>query len=117
MNRCALCLLVVTSFLFQTVFATMYECTYKTDQGFEAVSSFNLFHKHRKDYAKLYMAYKIGNCKELYVKRYFLEGASCNIQFYKSNMKIAGLACANNKKEAMIKLKEIARKDFGYLGK
>jgi len=117
MNRCAIICIVISLFLMQNVFAVVYECTYKTKDGYEVVSSFNPFHKHKKNYTTLYMAYKTGNCRELYIKKYFLDATSCNIQFYKHNMKIAGLTCAKNKESAMKKLKEIARRDFGYISK
>jgi hypothetical protein len=101
----------------QVAYAVVYECAYKTQNGFPVVSSFNPFHKHKKEYPILYAALKTGKCKELHVKRYFIDATSCNIQFYKHNMQIANLACAGNRQSALEKLKEIAKREYGYIEK
>ncbi|MBQ8634732.1 hypothetical protein IJX73_00060 [bacterium] len=110
-------ILIAILILNQVALAVVYECTYKTKNGATIASSFNPFHKHRPEYPALYAALKVGNCKELHVKRYFIDATSCNIQFYKHNMQIANLACAGNRESALNKLKEIAKKDYGYKGK
>ena len=96
--------------------AKIYECIYKTKTGLIATSSFNTLHLSHPNYATLSFALKNGNRKELYVKKYFIDAISCNIQFYKYNMKIANVTCAQNRESALTKIKAIARKDFGYLG-
>ena len=53
--------------------------------------------------------------KELIVKKYLINATSCNIQFYKYNGKIANMTCRGSNPETLAKLKEIARKDFGYV--
>ncbi len=98
----------------QTANAVFYECTYKNDNGVQVVSSFNPYQFTRSDYNKLAMALKSGDCKELIIKKYIIDATSCNIQFYKYNGQIANLSCRDNKPEAMKKLKEIARQEFGY---
>lgn len=98
----------------QTAHAIFYECTYKNDNGVKVVSSFNPYQFARNDYNKLAAALKNGDCKELFIKKYIINATSCNIQFYKYNGQIANLSCRNNHPEAMKKLKEIARQEFGY---
>ena len=118
MKRQIFILPFITMFLFsQSATATIYECTYKTSNGTSVVASFNPFFVNKPNYKELYLAYKKGNCEELFVKKYFIQGTSCNIQFYKRNGKIGNLVCSNNNKEALEELKNIARKDFGYTGK
>ena len=99
---------------FEVASATFYECAYKNSNGIKVVSSFNPAQRHRKDYAEVSYAYKSGNCKELIVKRYFIDTISCNIQIYKYNGQVADLVCKNNDQEALKKLKEIALEKYGY---
>ena len=101
----------------QSANCTMYECTYKNNQKVIVTSSFNSLIKDKPNYQKLSLALKSGNCKELIVKKYFLEGTSCNIQLYKHNKTVCNLACAGNNQKAMKKLKAIAIKQYGYFGK
>ncbi len=105
---------IIIAISIQSANAVFFECTYKNDNGVKVVSSFNPYQFTRSDYNKLMTALKSGDCKELYIKKYIIEATSCNIQFYKYNGQIANLACRENKPEAMKKLKEIARQEFGY---
>jgi len=116
MKKCTFIFLIFAIVLAQDAYALFYECTYKTKTGAKAVSSFNPAHKHKENYSELYTAYKTGNCRELYIKKYFIDATSCNIQFYKYNMQISNLSCAGNKQSALKRLKEIAKRDFGYSG-
>ena len=105
----------ITAILFsQSALATIYECTYKTKNNATIVASFNPFFVNKPNYKELYIAYKKGDCEELFVKKYFIQGTNCNIQFYKKNGKIGNLVCNNNNKNALEDLKKIAKKDFGY---
>jgi len=97
--------------------ATMYECTYKSASGRTLVSSYNSLIYTQPNRKELLYAYKSGNCKELIVKRYFIDGTICNIQFYKYNKQIANVTCTPDKPSALVKIKAIARRDFGYMGK
>lgn len=97
--------------------AKMYECTYRNNNGNLVTSSYNSFITNQPNKNELYMAYKTGNCKELIVKRYFIDGTICNIQFYKYNKKIGNVTCKPDKPSALKKVKEIARKDYGYYAK
>lgn len=110
--------LIIFLFLlsFQTLEAKIYECTYKTKTGMKAVSSFNPMDLTNKYYSEMSNALKTGNCRELFVKKYFIDATSCNIQFYKPGMKIANITCSRNNQTALNKLKDIARKDYGYKG-
>lgn len=101
----------------QVASATMYECTYKNSSGREVVSSYNSLIYTQPNRKELLYALKSGNCKELIVKRYFIDGTICNIQFYKYNKKIANVTCTPDKPSALVKIKAIARRDFGYTGK
>ena len=67
----------------QSANATMYECTYKNSSGRTLVSSYNSLVYTQPNRKELIYALKSGNCKELIVKRYFIDGTICNIQFYK----------------------------------
>ena len=107
----------ITMFLLsQNALASYYECTYKVN-GSTVVSAFNPFFVNKPNYNQLYAAYKKGDCEEIYVKKYFIQGTSCNIQFYKKNGKIGNLVCNRNNQQALDELKEIARRDFGYISK
>lgn len=103
--------------LIQAANATMYECTYKNSFGREVVSSYNSLVYTQPNRKELIYAFKSGNCKELIVKRYFIDGTICNIQFYKYNKKIANVTCTPDKPSALVKIKAIARRDYGYIGK
>ncbi|MBQ4645929.1 MAG: hypothetical protein IJB79_01130 [Candidatus Gastranaerophilales bacterium] len=100
--------------LAQNAQGKMYECTYKNKYGMETVSSYNTLISNQPNKKELISAYKMGNCKELIVKRYFIEGTICNIQFYKYNKKIGNVTCTPNNPSALKKIKEIARRDYGY---
>ena len=111
---------IILSFLIATqlaAFAVMYECTYRNSSGRNVVSSYNSLIYTQPNRSELIYALKSGNCRELIVKRYFIDGTICNIQFYKYNKKIANVTCTPDKPSALVKIKEIARKDFGYTGK
>ncbi len=95
--------------------AVFYECAYKNKAGINVVSSFNPIQKYREDYNELNSALITGKCKELYIKKYLIDATSCNIQFYKYNGQIANLSCKGNNPDTMQKLKEIAKKEFGYI--
>ena len=117
MNKFIFIMLLSLFFVFVgSANAKMYECTYKNDNGSTVVSSYNTLIFDQPNHEKLVNALRTGNCKELIVKRYFIDGTICNIQFYKYNNKIGNLTCNGNKESALIKLKEIARKDYGYFG-
>ena len=116
MKKWALIFLVL-AFCTQFVNAKMYECTYKNKYGNEVVSSYNSFITNQPNRKELLQAYRMGNCKELIIKRYFIDGTICNIQFYKYNKKIGNVTCTPDKPSALKKIKEIARKDYGYYGK
>jgi hypothetical protein len=88
----------------------MYECTYKSSNGNTLVSSYNSLIYAQPNRKELLYAFKSGNCKELVVKRYFLDGTICNIQFYKYNKKIANVTCIPDKPSTLKKIKEIAKK-------
>ena len=94
--------------------AKIYECTYTTKSGSTAISSFNPVNKNTDNYWELFKAWKAGRCRELIVKKYFIDGSSCNIQLYKSTKKVANLTCAGRKESAMQKLRAIAKRDFNY---
>ena len=98
----------------QACYAKMYECTYQNSKGREVVSSYNTLVKNQPNHRELVTALKQGNCKELIVKRYFLDGTICNIQFYKYNKKVGHVTCKPDKPSALEKIKEIARKEYGY---
>lgn len=101
----------------QSTNAIMYECTYKNSLGKETVSSYNSLVYTQPNRKELLYAYRSGNCRELIVKRYFIDGTICNIQFYKYNKRIANVTCTPDKPSALAKIKAIARRDFGYTGK
>ena len=101
----------------QVAYGAIYECTYKTKNGVKVTSSYNPILINKPNYKELQQAYRLGNCEELYVKKYFIDGVSCNIQFYKRNMKIGNLVCKDNNKEALKKLRDIAVSEYGYMGK
>lgn len=107
----------LTILLFEAAHAAIYECTYKNKKSNLVTSSFNTINFAHENYSELLMAQKSGNCRELYVKKYFIDATSCNIQFYKSNKQIGNITCQGNKQEPLKKLKAIARRDFGYMGK
>ena len=110
-------MLISLVFLFvENANAKMYECTYKNKNGVNVVSSYNTLIFDQPNHEQLISALRSGNCKELIVKRYFIDGTICNIQFYKYNNKIGNLTCNGNKESALVKLKEIARRDYGYFG-
>ena len=119
MNRKTLILFLIALFFsVQSAYSKMYECTtFVNGQKRVITKSFNSLIPTRSDYSEMTKAIKRGDCKELIVKKYFLEGISCNIHFYKFNYKIAGMSCYGNKQSAVAKLKEIARKEYGYLGR
>ena len=107
----------VTMLIFsQVANAAIYECTYKTKRGLKVTASFNPILVNKPNYKELKTAYAKGDCQELFVKKYFINGISCNIQFYKKNMKIGNLVCKDNNKVALKELKKIARKEFNYRG-
>lgn len=117
MKRQILPLPFVTILIFsQVANAAIYECTYKTKRGFKVIASFNPILVNKPNYKELKTAYAKGNCRELIVKKYFINGVSCNIQFYKRNMKIGNLVCKDNNETALKELKKIARKEFNYRG-
>lgn len=101
----------------QKLEAKMYECTYKNKYGNEIVSSYNTLIKTTPNYKELVKAYRSGDCRELIVKKYFLDGTICNIQFYKNTRKISYITCPQGENEAYRQLKEIAKKDYGYFAK
>ena len=101
----------------QVANATMYECSYRDKTGRNVVSSYNSIIYTQPNRKELTYALKSGNCKELIVKRYFIDGTICNIQFYKYNKRIANVTCTPDKPSALVKIKAIARRDFGYTGK
>lgn len=103
-------------FFSQPIYAAIYECSYKNQNGMQIVSSFNTLNIHKENYPELLYTLRSGNCRELYVKKYFIDATSCNIQFYKDNLKIANVTCARNNQAALKKLKAIARKEYGYIG-
>ncbi len=109
-----LIIFLILFFNFEVASATFYECTYKNSNGIKVVSSFNPVQRYRKDYPELSYALNSGNCKELIIKRYFIDTISCNIQIYKYNGQVADLVCKNNNQEALKKLKEIALEKYGY---
>ena len=115
MRRYIIVLLMILFLNFDIVMATVYECTYKDEYGNQVVVSFDPIQRYRSDYQKAITALKSGNCKELTVKKYLINATSCNIQFYKYNGKIANMTCRGSNPETLTKLKEIARKDFGYI--
>lgn len=117
MKKFALFLIISAFALGQAVEAVMYECTYKNNQKVIVTSSFNSLIKDKPNYNKLSNALKNGDCKELIVKKYFLDGTSCNIQLYKHNNSVCNLACRGNKQSAMKKLRAIAIEKYGYYGK
>jgi len=116
MKRCLAITFFVLFLSIQTLDAKVYECTYKTKSGYNTVSSFNTLNLSNPNYSILSTALRTGNCRELYVKKYLIDATSCNIQFYKVNMQIANITCSRNNQKALKKLKDIARKDFGYRG-
>ena len=117
MKRQIFILPFITMILFsQSSFAAFYECTYKVN-GVSVTASFNPFFVNKPNYKELYLAYKKGNCEELFIKKYLIQATSCNIQFYKKTGKIGNLVCSGNNKKALEELKEIARRDFGYIEK
>lgn len=115
MRKKSILLFLIAFVLFaQNVSAKMYECTYKNKYGINVVSSYNTLIKTTPNYKQLLNAYKTGNCRELIVKKYFLDGTICNIQFYKDTRKISYITCPKGEDEAYRQLKEIAKKDYGY---
>ena len=106
-------IIAIFSFL-QNANAKMYECTYKNKYGKEVTSSYNSFITTQPNHKELVNAFKNGNCKELIIKRYFIDGTMCNIQFFKYNEKISHVTCKPNKPSAMQKIKEIAKNEYGY---
>ena len=110
-------LVLLGMFLFSVVEsadATMYECYYKNKRETFVTSSFNSLNKKNENYQKLYSLYKNGACKELIVKRYVIDGTMCNIQFYRYNNRISHLSCPAHRQDALVKLREIAKKEYGY---
>ena len=105
------------SFCTHFAYAKMYECTYKNKYGKTITSSYNTLITEQSNRDELLNAYKNGNCKELIVKRYFIDGTICNIQFYKYNKKIGNVTCTPDKPSALKKIREIARRDYGYYEK
>ena len=93
----------------------MYECAYTSKNGTLIKKSFNSIIPTRNDYQEMTQLIKQGRCRELYVKKYFFDGVTCNIHFYKDIKTIAGLSCFGNKQSALIKLKALARKEYGYI--
>ena len=98
----------------QVCCAKMYECTYENQYGREVVSSYNTFITNQPNHKELVSALRMGNCKELIVKRYFIDGTICNIQFYRYTGQISHLTCPAHRQDALPKLRAIAKKDFGY---
>ena len=95
--------------------AVMYECVYKNQYGAKVVSSFDPNQTYRSDYNVLSEALKKGKCTELRIKKYFLDGASCNLQFYKGSKRVTGMSCyGKNRISALKKLKTIAKNEYDY---
>lgn len=96
--------------------AAIYECKYKERNQIDIISFYNTFGKKKENHDKLIGAHRSGNCRELIVKKYFINGVACNIQFYKHTGKIARINCRNNDPHARKELRKIARKEYGYIG-
>ena len=95
--------------------AVMYECVYKNQYGTKVVSSFDPSQTNRSDYNILSEAFRKGKCTELRIKKYFLDGASCNLQFYRGSKKVTGMSCyGKNRISALNKLKAIAKEEYNY---
>jgi len=103
--------------LLPSAFAHIYECSYKEKNQVKIISFYNTFGSKKENHKELVGAYKSGNCKELLVKKYYINGTACNIQFYKHSGKIARLNCRNNDPHARKVLKRIAKREYLYTGK
>ena len=115
MKKIVLILPLFLHLLLNSSYGALYECYYTNKQGTPVVTSFNTNDKNRADYIFVQQALKNGQCDEILIKKYFFYGSVCNIQFKKKTKKASGLSCyGGDYPNALKKVKEIAKKEYGY---